>query len=226
MVFSYIQTINTFFFLYFAQIVNFCILPIYMILKTFFFFQFLPRIYVYFPIYIVKTLFFLCILPRIIYIAIFLYIYIYAFIILVPFLYIINTLFSFLDLAQISSQCAFLLYIDHSFLFSLCPVFILYNVLFLYIQNKHLFFFFFQARYLYIVKFLCFIYILKTIENVYFLMQEIPLFFFCFPGYLRLFLCIGFAKIYSVFLYSIFSLYILPRRYGIYIYRVFSYIYI
>ena len=42
-------------------------------------------------------------------------------------------------------------------------------------------------------------------------------FLFCFPGYLRFFLCIGFAKIYGVFLYSIFSLYILSMRYGIYI---------
>ena len=65
----------------FAQIVNFCILPI----------------------YIVKTLFFLCILPRIIYIAIFLYIYLcFHHTSSFP-IYIINTLFSFLDLAQISS---------------------------------------------------------------------------------------------------------------------------
>ena len=169
-----------------------------------------------------KNTIFLYILPRFLYIAIFLYIY--AFIRLVPFLYIINTLFSFLDLAQISSQCTFFLYIDHSFLFSLCPVFIIYNVLFLIYRINTYFFFILGQILIYNKVLMLSLYILKTIENVYFLYIGDSSFLFCFPGYLRLFLCIGFAKIYDVLLYSIFYLYILPRRYGIYIQGIFLYI--
>ena len=167
MVFSlYIQTINTFFFLYFAQIVNFCILPIYMILKTFFFFQFLPRIYVY--LYIVKTLFFSLYSARIIYIAIF------------P-IYSRDSFFLSQTLPRLVPSAHF--YYIQTTIFSLVfAQYLSYIMYYSYIQNKHLFFSFFWARYLYIVKFLCFSYILKTIENVYFLIyRRFLFFFFVFP---------------------------------------------
>ena len=67
------------------------------------------------------------------------------------------------------------------------------------------------------------LYIKDNRKCVFSYIQEIPLFLFCFPGYLRFFLCIGFAKIYGVFLYSIFSLYVLSRKYGIYIQVVLSF---
>ena len=156
----YIQTINTFFFLYFAQIVNFCI-------KTFFFFQFLPRIYVYFYIYSKNTIFSLYFAQN----------YLYSY-----FPIYNKHSFSFLDLAQISSQCIFLLYIQTTLFSLVFAQYLSYIMYYSYIQNKHLFFSFFQARYLYIVKFLCFIYILKTIENVYFLIyRRFLFFFFVFP---------------------------------------------
>ena len=136
-----------------------------MILKTFFFFQFLPRIYVFF-------------------------LYIYS----------KNTIFSFVFCPELSIQLFSYIYNKHSFFFLRpCPdqflvhIFLIQTTLFSlvfaqylsyimyysYIQNKYLFFSF--RLDIYIVKFLCFSYILKTIENVYFPIQEIPLFFFVFP---------------------------------------------
>ena len=100
-----------------------------------------------------------------------------------------------------------------------------YIMYYSYIQNKHLFFLFLLGQiFIYIVKFLCFSYILKTIENVYFLIYiGDSSFLFCFPGYLRLFLCIGFAKIYNI-KNTIFLIYLVQEIWYLYIQGIFLYI--
>ena len=111
--FSYIYIDNKhFFLLIFCPDSKFLYLAYIYDIKDILFLLVPPQNLCVFSYIYMKNTIFLCILPKIIYIAIFLYIY--AFIRLVPFLYIY-------------------IYNKHYFLFSLCPVFILYNVLFLYI---------------------------------------------------------------------------------------------
>ena len=173
-------------------------------------------------LYIVKTLFFLfCILPRIIYIAIFLYIYLCfhqtsSFPIYIYIYFLSQTLPRLVPSAHFS-------YIQTTLFSLVFAQYLFYIMYYSYIYRINTYFFLLGQIFIYIVKFLCFSYILKTIENVYFLIYiRDSSFSFLFSRIFKILsICIGFAKIYGVFLYSIFPYMYCPGN-MVFIYRWFS----